>query len=116
MRRRLQDGRFARARSHECVTQYRDATSWKSSWLLHHSQLLTAYPLVLAGYLDTVRSTQPANSRWKILVVDAFTKLHLNHVLKVYDILEEGVQRALTLLFALIEALVALPRQTYCPA
>jgi hypothetical protein len=46
-----------------------------------------------AGYLETIRNTKPANSRWKILVVDAFTKQHLNHVLKVYDILEEGVQR-----------------------
>lgn len=46
-----------------------------------------------SGYLDTIRNAKPANSRWKILVVDAFTKQHLNHVLKVYDILEEGVQR-----------------------
>lgn len=45
------------------------------------------------GYLETIRNCRPNGSRWKILVVDAHTKKHLNHVLKVYDILEEGVQR-----------------------
>ena len=49
--------------------------------------------ILLLGYLETIRNTKPAHSRWKIVVVDAFTKQHLNHVLKVYDILEEGVQR-----------------------
>lgn len=49
--------------------------------------------VISPGYLDTLRKTRPANSRWKILVVDAFTKKHMNHVMKVYDILEEGVQR-----------------------
>ena len=52
--------------------------------------------VTVSGYLETIRTTRPANgTRWKILVVDAFAKAHLNHVLKVYDILEEGVQREL---------------------
>jgi len=46
----------------------------------------------LIGYLDSVRSVQPAN-RWKILVLDEQTQAHIGSVLKMYDILEEGVQR-----------------------
>ena len=41
-------------------------------------------------YLTTIRSVQPP-SRWKILVVDSFTKELLNSVLKMYDILQENV-------------------------
>ncbi|SPO29474.1 related to syntaxin binding protein 1 [Ustilago trichophora] len=41
-------------------------------------------------YLHTIRSVQPP-SRWKVLVVDSFTKELLNSVLKMYDILQENV-------------------------
>ncbi len=41
-------------------------------------------------YLNTIRSVQPP-SRWKVLVVDSFTKELLNSVLKMYDILQENV-------------------------
>lgn len=47
----------------------------------------------LAGYLESIRSVQPAN-RWKIMIVDEYVKTHIDHVLKMYDILDEGVQRA----------------------
>lgn len=45
------------------------------------------------GYIDTLRKTRPANSRWKILVLDAYTKIHLNYLMTTYQALEEGVQR-----------------------
>ncbi len=41
-------------------------------------------------YLNTIRSVQPP-ARWKVLVVDSFTKELLNSVLKMYDILQENV-------------------------
>ncbi|CBQ68587.1 related to syntaxin binding protein 1 [Sporisorium reilianum SRZ2] len=41
-------------------------------------------------YLSTIRSVQPP-ARWKVLVVDSFTKELLNSVLKMYDILQENV-------------------------
>ncbi|GAC99645.1 hypothetical protein PHSY_007248 [Pseudozyma hubeiensis SY62] len=41
-------------------------------------------------YLSTIRSVQPP-SRWKVLVVDSFTKELLQSVLKMYDILQENV-------------------------
>lgn len=41
-------------------------------------------------YLNTIRSVQPP-SRWKVLVIDSFTKELLNSVLKMYDILQENV-------------------------
>ncbi|CCF48952.1 hypothetical protein NDA11_005713 [Ustilago hordei] len=41
-------------------------------------------------YLTTIRSVQPP-SRWKVLVIDSFTKELLNSVLKMYDILQENV-------------------------
>lgn len=41
-------------------------------------------------YLGTIRSVQP-QSRWKVLVVDSFTKELLQSVLKMYDILQENV-------------------------
>lgn len=47
------------------------------------------------GYIDTLRKTRPANSRWKILVLDAYTKVHLNYLMTTYQALEEGVQRKL---------------------
>lgn len=40
-----------------------------------------------------MRKTRPANSRWKILVLDAYTKTHLNYLMTTYQALEEGVQR-----------------------
>ncbi|KAH8916053.1 hypothetical protein BT69DRAFT_1189502, partial [Atractiella rhizophila] len=45
------------------------------------------------GYLETIRSVQPP-ARWKIVVVDQWTRELINGVLKMYDILEENVQRA----------------------
>ncbi|UZJ52783.1 hypothetical protein CBS101457_002103 [Exobasidium rhododendri] len=41
-------------------------------------------------YINAIRSVQP-QSRWKILVVDSYTKTLLNSVLKMYDILQENV-------------------------
>ncbi|EST04560.1 Sec1-like protein [Kalmanozyma brasiliensis GHG001] len=41
-------------------------------------------------YLNTIRSVQPP-SRWKVLVIDSFTKELLSSVLKMYDILQENV-------------------------
>ena len=41
-----------------------------------------------AGYLTTIRSVQPP-TRWKILVVDSFTRTHLNALLKLDAILRE---------------------------
>ena len=43
-----------------------------------------------AGYLTTIRSVQPP-TRWKILVVDSFTRTHLNALLKLDAILRENV-------------------------
>ncbi|KAN0061373.1 syntaxin binding protein 1 [Thecaphora frezii] len=41
-------------------------------------------------YLSTIRSVQPP-SKWKVLVIDSFTKELLASVLKMYDILQENV-------------------------
>lgn len=41
-------------------------------------------------YFSAIRSVQPA-SRWKILVVDGYTKTLLNSVLKMYDVLQQNV-------------------------
>ncbi|PWY97033.1 Sec1-like protein [Testicularia cyperi] len=41
-------------------------------------------------YLNTIRSVQPP-SRWKVLVIDSFTKELLQSVFKMYDILQENV-------------------------
>lgn len=49
--------------------------------LIHH---------FVSGYLNAIRSVQPP-SRWKILVVDNYTKTLLNSVLKMYDILQQNV-------------------------
>ena len=48
--------------------------------------------LLRTRYLECVQSVQPA-SRWKILVLDPHTQAHIGSVLKMYDILEQGVQR-----------------------
>lgn len=41
-------------------------------------------------YFGAIRSVQPA-SRWKILVVDHYSKTLLNSVLKMYDVLQQNV-------------------------
>ncbi|PWN51667.1 Sec1-like protein [Violaceomyces palustris] len=43
-------------------------------------------------YLTSIRSVQPP-SRWKILVVDSFTKELLSSVMKMFDILQENVSQ-----------------------
>lgn len=43
-------------------------------------------------YLECVTSVQPA-SGWKILILDAETQSRVQTLLKMYDILEHGVQR-----------------------
>jgi hypothetical protein len=50
-------------------------------------------------FLDAIRSVNPP-SRWKILVVDEHSQRLLNSVLKQFDILEENVTRAPSLLVA----------------
>ena len=52
-------------------------------------------------FLDAIRSVNPP-SRWKILVIDEHSQRLLNSVLKQFDILEENVTRALSLLVATI--------------
>jgi hypothetical protein len=52
-------------------------------------------------FLDAIRSVNPP-SRWKILVIDEHSQRLLNSVLKQFDILEENVTRALSLLVAII--------------
>lgn len=43
-------------------------------------------------YLESITSVQPA-SGWKLLVLDQETQSRINGFLKMYDILEQGVQR-----------------------
>jgi hypothetical protein len=52
-------------------------------------------------FLDAIRSVNPP-SRWKILVIDEHSQRLLNSVLKQFDILEENVTRALSLLVVAI--------------
>jgi hypothetical protein len=59
-------------------------------------------PLILrVEFLDAIRSVNPP-SRWKILVIDEHSQQLLNSVLKHFDILEENVTRAPSLLVATI--------------
>ena len=60
--------------------------SWNANAHAH------AHPAFLSntGYLNAIRSVQPP-SKWKILVVDSYTKTLLNSVLKMYDILQQNV-------------------------
>ncbi|GAA5889143.1 hypothetical protein JCM5296_007177 [Sporobolomyces johnsonii] len=46
--------------------------------------------LLRQRYLDTLRSVP---SRWKILIVDQFTRDMIHSVLSTYDVLEEGIQQ-----------------------
>jgi hypothetical protein len=66
---------------------------------LHHS-LYSPHRSRL-GFLDAIRSVNPP-SRWKILVIDEHSQQLLNSVLKQFDILEENVTRALSLLVATV--------------
>lgn len=61
----------------------------------------TTLTLPPVEFLDAIRSVNPP-SRWKILVVDEHTQQLLNSVLKQFDILEENVTRALSLLIAIM--------------
>ena len=45
------------------------------------------------GFLEAIRGVQPA-SRWKTIVTDEPTSAAMLNVLKMYDILDENVQRA----------------------
>jgi hypothetical protein len=66
---------------------------------LHH--LLSSPHSSRPEFLDAIRSVNPP-SRWKILVIDEHSQQLLNSVLKQFDILEENVTRALSLLVAAI--------------
>lgn len=48
--------------------------------------------LVRQRYLESVTSVQPA-SGWKLLILDEETQSRIQTLLKMYDILEQGVQR-----------------------
>lgn len=61
---------------------------YRCVYILHDR--LTCMPCLDAGYFNAIRSVQPP-SRWKILVVDNYTKTLLNSVLKMYDILQQNV-------------------------
>lgn len=55
------------------------------------------YPNLLTaslGFLDAIRSVNPPG-KWKILVVDEYSKRLLSATLKQYDILQENVTRNL---------------------
>jgi hypothetical protein len=65
------------------------------------SLALTLALIFHVEFLDAIRSVNPP-SRWKILVIDEHSQQLLNSVLKQFDILEENVTRAPSLLVATI--------------
>ena len=71
-------------------------TTVRNSTLEFHHQYYITHPSRVE-FLDAIRSVNPP-SRWKILVIDEHSQQLLNSVLKQFDILEENVTRALSLL------------------